>query len=55
WLSGWVSHDRDFMQRALSLEAHERIAGFIHIGTEGPKPPERPRPDLAAITTWVDA
>ncbi len=55
WLSGWVSHDRAFMERALGLQPHERVAGFIHIGTEGPKPPERPRPDLNAITTWVDA
>lgn len=53
WLSGWVSHDRVFAQNALNLAENERIAGFIHIATEGPKPPERPRPDLQEITTWV--
>lgn len=53
WLSGWPSHDRDFMQLALSLEDNERIAGFLHIGTETSTPPDRPRPDLNAITTWV--
>ena len=53
WLSGWPSHDRGFMQDALGLEAHERIAGFIHIGTETTAPPERPRPDIDSITTWV--
>mgnify|MGYP001821557660 FL=1 len=53
WLSGWPSHDREFMQEALGLEAHERIAGFIHIATETATPPERPRPDLETITTWV--
>ena len=53
WLSGWASHDRDFAQAALSLDPNERIAGFIHIGTETSPPPERPRPDLAAITSWI--
>lgn len=53
WLSGWPSHDRGFMTDALGLAAHERIAGFIHIGTETTAPPERPRPDLAQITEWV--
>ncbi|WP_136439933.1 nitroreductase family protein [Pacificoceanicola onchidii] len=53
WLSGWFSHDRAFMSEALGLAAHERIAGLIHIGTETSTPPERPRPDLEAITSWV--
>ncbi|WP_147107050.1 nitroreductase family protein [Tateyamaria sp. syn59] len=55
WLSGWPSHDRGFMTDALNLADNERIAGFIHIGTETSAPPERPRPDVPAITTWVDA
>ena len=55
WLSGWASHDADFVQEHLGLAAHERIAGFIHIGTETNTPPDRPRPDLDAITTWVSA
>lgn len=54
WLSGWPSHDRDFMTKALGLEDHERIAGFIHIGTETSAPPDRPRPDLDQIVTWLD-
>lgn len=53
WLSGWPSHDRGFMTEALGLSDHERIAGFIHIATETAAPPDRPRPDLDAITTWV--
>lgn len=53
WLSGWPSHDRAFMAQGLGLAAHERIAGFIHIGTETSTPPERPRPDPDAITTWL--
>lgn len=54
WLSGWPSHDRSFMTEALGLADHERIAGFIHIATETSAPPERPRPDLTAITQWVE-
>ncbi|MDX5384558.1 MAG: nitroreductase family protein, partial [Rhodobacterales bacterium] len=55
WLSGWPSHDRGFMTAALGLQDHERIAGFIHIGTEGSAPPDRPRPDLDQIVTWLDS
>lgn len=54
WLSGWASHDRQFCQDAFALAENERIAGIIHIATEGSKPPERPRPDLAQLTTWMD-
>ena len=53
WLSGWPSHDRGFMTVGLGLESHERIAGVIHIGTETSTPPDRPRPDIAQITTWA--
>jgi nitroreductase len=53
WLSGWPSHDRGFMTQGLSLQDHERIAGIIHIGTETAAPPERPRPDLQSIITWL--
>lgn len=53
WLSGWPSHDRGFMKEGLGLADHERIAGFIHIATETSAPPERPRPDLDTITSWV--
>lgn len=53
WLSGWASHDRQFMQEGFGLEDHERIAGIIYIATETSAPPERPRPDVDAITTWL--
>lgn len=54
WLSGWGAHDRAFMEHGLGLQAHERVAGFLHLGTETNAPPERPRPDLDAITSWVE-
>ncbi|MGJ8558047.1 MAG: nitroreductase family protein [Sulfitobacter geojensis] len=53
WLSGWPSHDRGFMGEAFDLADHERIAGLIHIGTETSVPPDRPRPDIDQITTWM--
>ncbi|WP_170409696.1 nitroreductase family protein [Ruegeria atlantica] len=53
WLSGWQTHDPSFCQKAFGLQENERVAGLIHIATEGTAPPERPRPDLAALTTWV--
>lgn len=55
WLSGWVSHDQAFCQMALGLSDGERVAGFMHIGTATTTPPERPRPDLDVITSWVSA
>lgn len=53
WLSGWPVHDPSFVEEGLGLAPHERVAGVIHIGTETTAPPERPRPDLDAITTWM--
>lgn len=55
WLSGFAAHSRAFMTEALGLAENERLAGFIHIATETTAPPERPRPDLKAITTWLPA
>jgi nitroreductase len=53
WLSGWPTHDRGFAEAGLGLQTHERVAGLIHLGTETALPPERPRPDLEQITTWM--
>lgn len=55
WLSGWVAHDLGFAAPAFGLAPGEWVAGLVHIGTETVAPPERPRPDLAQIVTWVDA
>lgn len=53
WLTGWAGHDREFAETALGLAGQERIAGFIHIGSTSVVPPERPRPDPEALTTWL--
>lgn len=55
WLSGWASHDRSFVENGLGLAPHERVAGFIHIGTEKIAPPERPRPNMETKVTWQSA
>jgi nitroreductase len=55
WLSGWPSHDTVFCAEGLGLQAAEQVAGIIHIGTALTLPPDRPRPDLDQITTWVTA
>ena len=54
WLSGWPSHDRVFVEENLGLGPEESVAGLIHLGTETNPPPERPRPDLDAIASWVE-
>ncbi|MDB6454427.1 nitroreductase family protein [Falsirhodobacter sp. 20TX0035] len=54
WVTGWVSHDAGFAE-GLGLAPEEWIAGIVHIGTDSATPPERPRPDIDAITTWIDA
>ena len=55
WLTGWGAHDATFRATALGLAPHESVAGFVHIGTETAAPPDRPRPDIDAITDWRDA
>lgn len=55
WLTGWPAHDAALMAQVLGLAPHEWVAGFIHIGTADTAPPDRPRPDMGAITEWVRA
>jgi nitroreductase len=55
WLTGWHVADRGFCRDHLGLAPGEWVAGLIHIGTETGVPPDRPRPDIARITTWVPA
>ncbi|MFN3930584.1 MAG: nitroreductase [Brevundimonas sp.] len=51
WITDWYSYDPEALA-LLGVGAGERVAGFIHIGTLGEAPLERPRPDLAAKTVW---
>ena len=53
WLTGWHCFDRGFVEEGLGLSPEESIAGLIFYGTEQVTPPERPRPELKEITTWI--
>lgn len=55
WLTGWAAHDPVFGRTALGLAEGETVAGMIHIGTATHLPPERPRPDVDALTRWVSS
>lgn len=54
WLTGWPAYDPE-VRRLLGLSGHERIAGFIHVGTPpGEATGDRERPDPAALLrTWT--
>ncbi len=50
WMTGWYAYDARVLAR-LGLQAHERIAGFIHIGHNDAPREDRARPALADIVT----
>ena len=50
WLTEWYAYDRAVLDR-FGLEPHEKMAGFVHIGTASGPRDERPRPALAEIVT----
>lgn len=53
WLTGWPAYDPAIL-RWLGLDADERIAGFVHIGTPKLAAPERDRPyPLALLSDWT--
>ncbi len=52
WLTEWIAYDRA-VSVELGLTTHERVAGFIYLGTAKANPPERPRPDMPGkISRW---
>lgn len=48
WLTGFAAYDRAVLD-AVGLAEHERLLGYIHIGTRTEAPPERERPDPAGL------
>jgi nitroreductase len=50
WITNWYS-DTEEGRRILGLAPHERVVGFVHIGTFSGSVPERPRPDITAIVS----
>lgn len=54
WLTGPLVQDETFGRLHLGLTENERIVGLIHLGSPGAAPPDRPRPDIAAKTSWLE-
>jgi nitroreductase len=53
WITDWYAYD-ERARRLLGLEPHERVAGFVHLGTPAEPPLERVRPDLdKLISEWT--
>ncbi len=45
WITDWYAYE-DRSRALLGLDAQERIAGFVHLGTAAEPPLERVRPDM---------
>ena len=54
WLTGWPAYDRVILDR-LGLAEHERVLGFIHIGSATEPAAERQRPDAASLLSDLPA
>lgn len=50
WITEWYAYDNQAMQR-MGLAPAERIAGIILLGSTTDTPLDRPRPDVAQLTT----
>jgi nitroreductase len=53
WMTGWTAYDRPLVEGALGLAPDESVIGFVYLGTCDTPPPDRPRPDVAALVTWL--
>ena len=50
WNTDWIAYDPK-IARKMGLDEHERIAGFIYLGTPALPLEDRPRPDPASLLT----
>lgn len=48
WITNWYS-DVEEGRRILGLAPHERVVGFVHIGSYDGSVPERPRPEVTKL------
>jgi len=55
WLTGWVAHDAVFAAQAFGADNGQTVAGIVHIGAVDSQAPDRARPEVEAVVTWVDA
>lgn len=53
WNTDWIAYDPE-ITKAMGLAAHEKVAGFIYLGTPTLPLEDRPRPDaMALLTRWT--
>ena len=52
WITDWYSYDPE-AAALFGVQPHEKVAGFIHIGTSPEPLLERDRPNLTALTTTL--
>lgn len=50
WITEWIAYSPR-VTAALGLAEHERVAGFVYIGTPKERPADRERPDLSTLVT----
>lgn len=53
WITDWYAYAPEAVA-LFGVQDHERIAGFIHIGTAAEPLLERPRPDMAGKVTKLE-
>lgn len=51
WITEWYAYDAAVFQ-ALKLADHEKVAGFVYIGSSSVIPEERKRPNLDQLITY---
>lgn len=51
WLTNWFSFDREVLTE-FGLDADERVAGFVHVGTPTAPISDRDRPVMADIVSY---
>ncbi|MBO9696901.1 MAG: nitroreductase family protein [Sphingopyxis sp.] len=54
WLTGWHAYD-DQATALLGLEAGQKVAGVVLIGSVAAEAPERPRACAADVARWLEA
>jgi nitroreductase len=53
WNTDWIAYDEG-MARVMELSPHEKVAGFIYLGTPTAPLEDRPRPDpMSLLTRWA--
>ncbi|MFZ5929997.1 MAG: nitroreductase family protein [Pseudomonadota bacterium] len=50
WITEWCAYHPK-VRAALGVASHEKIAGFVYIGTASEKPQDRPRPALSEVVS----